>query len=152
MYNVLNVKETADAKDIKSAFYEQSKKLHPDTKPDDDQAPEKFRELLEAYEILSDPTKRKKYDDFRNSFNRPARASWTPESNEQSEFAWRPKYGVDPKIHRNIDVDLSEERMKKAWEAYKERWKREEEHLRELEEKKVVKSMANELPYFFKYC
>ena len=47
-------------------------------------------------------------------------------------------YGVDPEFGRKIDVDLSEERMKRSWEAYKIRWEREEERRRELEEKKLV--------------
>jgi hypothetical protein len=46
-------------------------------------------------------------------------------------------YGVDPEFGRKIDVDLSEERMKRSWEAYKIRWEREEERRRELEEKKL---------------
>ena len=56
-----------------------------------------------------------------------------PEDNKS-----RPQYGVDPRIMRNIEVDLSEERMKAAWESYKDRWKREEEALKQLEEKKLV--------------
>ena len=47
-------------------------------------------------------------------------------------------YGVDPEFGRKIDVDLSEERMKRSWEAYKIRWEREEERRRALEEKKLV--------------
>lgn len=42
---------------------------------------------------------------------------------------------------RNIEVDLSEERMKKAWEAYKKRWEQEEAWFQELEEKKTVPKM-----------
>ena len=49
-----------------------------------------------------------------------------------------PMYGVDPEFGRTIDLDLSEERMKKVHEAYKKRWKAEEENLRSLEEKKLV--------------
>ena len=49
-----------------------------------------------------------------------------------------PMYGVDPEFGRKIDVDLSEERMKRSWEAYKIRWEREEERRRALEEKKLV--------------
>jgi len=48
-------------------------------------------------------------------------------------------YGVDPAFGRRIEVDLSEERMKKAWEAYKVRWAEEEEQRLILEEKKLVK-------------
>ena len=47
-------------------------------------------------------------------------------------------YGVDPEFGRKVDVDLSEERMEKAWNAYKTRWKWEEEKLAKLEEKKLV--------------
>jgi hypothetical protein len=49
-------------------------------------------------------------------------------------------YGVDPAFGRRIEVDLSEERMKKAWEAYKVRWAEEEERRQILEEKKLVQS------------
>ena len=63
-------------------------------------------------------------------------------------------YGVDPEFGRTIDVDLSEERMKKAWEAYKIRWDKEEENLRALEEKKLVSLesilYAKYLKYVFK--
>ena len=48
-------------------------------------------------------------------------------------------YGVDPDFGRKVDIDLSEERMQKAWEAYKIRWEREENDIRELEEKKLVR-------------
>ena len=47
-------------------------------------------------------------------------------------------YGVDPEFGRKVDVDFSEERMEKAWNAYKSRWKWEEEKLEKLEEKKLV--------------
>jgi len=45
---------------------------------------------------------------------------------------------VDPEWGRKVAVDLSPERMAKAWEAYKARWEREEEHWQRLEEKKLV--------------
>ena len=47
-------------------------------------------------------------------------------------------HGVDPAFGRRVDIDLSEDRMKKAWEAYKIRWESEEENRRILEEKKLV--------------
>ena len=45
---------------------------------------------------------------------------------------------MDPEFGRRVDVDLSEERMAKAWEAYKQRWEREAEYFKQLEEKKKV--------------
>ena len=61
-YKVLDVDPKADEKTIKSAFYAQSKLLHPDVTPDDEQAPDKFKELVEAYEVLGDTKKRQEYD------------------------------------------------------------------------------------------
>ena len=48
-------------------------------------------------------------------------------------------YGIDPDFGRTIEIDLSKERMQRAWEAYKIRWEREESDRRELEEKKLVR-------------
>ena len=61
-YKVLDVDPKADEKTIKSAFYAQSKLLHPDVTPDNEQAPDKFKELVEAYEVLGDTKKRQEYD------------------------------------------------------------------------------------------
>ena len=51
-----------------------------------------------------------------------------------------PMYGVDPNFGRTIDIDLSKERMQRAWDAYKIRWEREEGNRRALEEKKLVRN------------
>ncbi len=62
-YEVLGVSKTADEKEIKSAFRRLAKKYHPDLNKDKD-APEKFKEVQEAYEVLSDPNKRQTYDKY----------------------------------------------------------------------------------------
>ena len=49
-----------------------------------------------------------------------------------------PLYGVDPDFGKKVEVDMSEERMQKAWEAYKIRWENEADDIRFLEEKKLV--------------
>ena len=133
-YKILGVDPTASEKELKAGFYNQSKKLHPDAHPDDENAPEKFRELVAAYEVLSDPNKQKTYDKM---LQKPPIHQWTPHHHGQHSPP-RNQYGVDPSIMRNIEVDLSEERMKKAWQAYRERWIREEENRRNLEEKKLL--------------
>jgi molecular chaperone DnaJ len=61
-YEVLGVERTADADDIKKAYRRLALKYHPDKNPGDKAAEEKFKELGEAYEILSDPQKRAIYD------------------------------------------------------------------------------------------
>ncbi|MCR5055924.1 MAG: molecular chaperone DnaJ [Clostridia bacterium] len=63
-YEVLGVSKTASADDIKKAYRQKAKEYHPDLHPGDKECEEKFKELNEANEILSDPDKRAKYDQF----------------------------------------------------------------------------------------
>ncbi|XP_046742231.1 protein tumorous imaginal discs, mitochondrial isoform X1 [Diprion similis] len=61
-YEILGVPKNASQKDIKKAYYELAKKYHPDTNKGDPNAGKKFQEVSEAYEVLSDETKRKEFD------------------------------------------------------------------------------------------
>ncbi len=61
-YKILGVEKTASIDDIKKAFRKLARKYHPDMNPGDKKAEAKFKEINEAYEVLSDPTKRQKYD------------------------------------------------------------------------------------------
>ena len=63
-YEILGVPRTATEDEIKKAFRKLARKHHPDVNPDDKTAEEKFKKLNEAYEVLSDAEKRKKYDRF----------------------------------------------------------------------------------------
>ncbi len=64
LYEVLGLQKGADEKQIKSAFRKLAIKYHPDKNPGDKEAEEKFKEINEAYQILSDPQKKAQYDQF----------------------------------------------------------------------------------------
>ncbi len=63
-YEILGIKRDATAEDIKKAYRRLARKHHPDVNPNDKSAEEKFKELTEAHEVLSDEKKRKVYDRF----------------------------------------------------------------------------------------
>ncbi len=82
-YSILGVTKTATQEDIKKAFRKLARKYHPDVNPGDKAATEKFKEISEAYEVLSDPEKRQKYDRFGAQWQQYAQAGGRPE-----DFNW----------------------------------------------------------------
>ena len=69
-YAILGVSKTATDDELKKAFRKLAVKFHPDKNPDDKKGEEKFKEINEPYEVVSDPEKRKKYDRFGENWNR----------------------------------------------------------------------------------
>jgi molecular chaperone DnaJ len=63
-YDILGVAKNASEEDLKKAYRKLAMKFHPDRNPDDNKAEEKFKEVKEAYEILTDPRKREAYDRY----------------------------------------------------------------------------------------
>ena len=82
-YSTLGVAKTATAKELKQAYRKLARKLHPDVNPGDKSAESKFKEINEAYEVLGDHEKRKKYDELG--------ANWR--AYEQAGAAGGPGYG-----------------------------------------------------------
>ena len=72
-YKTLGVERSADEKEIKKAFRKLAQQHHPDRNPDDPSAEQKFKEINEAYTVLSDAEKRKQYDRFGSQWEQYAR-------------------------------------------------------------------------------
>lgn len=68
-YKILEIDKSASDKEIKSAYRKLAKKYHPDLNQGDEKAQERFKEIGEAYEVLSDPEKKKTYDTFGTTGN-----------------------------------------------------------------------------------
>ena len=87
-YKILGVEKSASADDIKSAYRKLAKKFHPDKNPGDKQAEERFKEINEANEVLSDPQKKARYDQISNSYS-----SWQQAGGAPGSFRWEDLFG-----------------------------------------------------------
>src|SRR2546425_11401103 len=83
-YEMLGVPRKASAKDLRTAFRKLARKYHPDLNPGDKAAEEKFKQIQEAYDVLSDSKKRQMYDQYGfYSENFPGGAAPGPRSEER---------------------------------------------------------------------
>jgi curved DNA-binding protein len=89
-YQALGVGKDAKAEEIKKAYRKLARKYHPDMNPDDKSAEEKFKEINEAYEVLSDREKRKKYDQFGTQWRQYERSGGRPEDFDWSQWRAQP--------------------------------------------------------------
>jgi curved DNA-binding protein len=85
-YKILGVDRKASQDDIKKAYRKLARKYHPDMNQGDKVAEEKFKEIGEAYEVLSDPEKREKYDQFGASWQQYSRSGGRPEDFDWSQW------------------------------------------------------------------
>ncbi|BCX03951.1 MAG: molecular chaperone DnaJ [Candidatus Roseilinea sp.] len=86
-YKTLGVDRNADPETIKKAFRKLARQYHPDANKGDKKAEEKFKEINEAYEVLSDPEKRKLYDRMGASYREYQRAGGNPRDYDWSQWA-----------------------------------------------------------------
>ncbi len=82
-YKILGVARNADQKEIRKAYRRLARQYHPDVNPGDRSAQERFKEINEAYEVLSDPEKRQKYDQLGTSWRQ-----WQRMGGDPSGFDW----------------------------------------------------------------
>jgi curved DNA-binding protein len=94
-YAELGVQRNASPNDIKKAYRRLARKYHPDLNPDDKEAEEKFKRVNEANEVLSDPQKRRKYDELGASFER-----WQTTGGQPDGYDWSQWVSGQPGGHR----------------------------------------------------
>ncbi|MBQ4605602.1 MAG: DnaJ domain-containing protein, partial [Clostridia bacterium] len=87
-YEVLGVDKSSDENTIKKAYRQLAKKYHPDMNPGDAEAEVKFKEVNEAYDVLSDPDKKAKYDQY-------GHAAFDPASGAGAGFGGFGDFGFD---------------------------------------------------------
>jgi len=89
-YRTLGVSRTADEKEIKKAYRKLAQQYHPDKNPGDKAAEQRFKEINEAYTVLSDADKRSKYDRFGSQWEQYERAGGRPEDFDWGRWAGAP--------------------------------------------------------------
>ncbi len=82
-YQILGVERSASADDIRKAYRKLAMKYHPDRNPGNKQAEEKFKEINEAYQVLSDKEKRTRYDQLGSSYS-----NWQQRGGSPGDFDW----------------------------------------------------------------
>ncbi|NJL46626.1 MAG: DnaJ domain-containing protein [Leptolyngbyaceae cyanobacterium SM2_5_2] len=102
-YAVLGVSRTAGTDEIKQSFRKLARKYHPDVNPNDKSAEAKFKDVSEAYEVLSDPEKRQKYDQFGQYWQQASRAGAGTSYGSPGDFG-----GFDFSAYGSFDEFINE--------------------------------------------
>src|SRR5205814_2518956 len=94
-YKILGVNKNATREDIKKAYRKLARKLHPDLNPNDKEAHKKFQQINEANEVLSDPEKRKKYDQYGKDWQHAEQFEQASQSQQQPHRFGRETFSGD---------------------------------------------------------
>lgn len=98
-YQILGVSKTASTEEIKRAYRKLAMKYHPDRNPGNKQAEEKFKEINEAQEVLTDPKKRKRYDELGQSYH-----TWQQQGGTDGSFRWEDWTGASGRGGTRVNV------------------------------------------------
>jgi len=91
-YKLLGIDKSATPKEIKSAYRKLARKYHPDLNPNNKDSKKNFQQINEANEVLSDPEKRRKYDQYGNDWRNSEQFEKSRNTQEQSSFSRGGKY------------------------------------------------------------
>ena len=94
-YKILGIDKKASEEDIKKAYRKLARKLHPDLNPNDKDAQKKFQQINEANQVLSDPEKRKKYDEHGKDWQHAEHFEQQRQSQQQSRYAGSQQFSGD---------------------------------------------------------
>ncbi|PQO27818.1 DnaJ C-terminal domain-containing protein [Blastopirellula marina] len=104
-YQILGVKRSATQEEIRKAYKKLAQKHHPDLNPDDKNAQAKFKEIQNAYDVIGDPEKRKKYDQFGSNYEQMGA---DPSGGAGGFHQWRTGGGGGPGGGQQFEFDLGD--------------------------------------------
>jgi curved DNA-binding protein len=102
-YRILGVERSASADDVRKAYRKLAMQYHPDRNPDDKQSEEKFKEINEAYQVLSDPQKRARFDQVGSAYS-----NWQQRGGSPGDFDWSQWYSGQPGASGGTRVDYGD--------------------------------------------
>ena len=95
-YKILGVSKDIPQKDVRRAYLKRAKQFHPDLHPDDPKAKAKFQALNEAYEVINDPEKRKKYDQYGQNWKEAGAFNQAGSAGGGNSYQWSSAAGGSP--------------------------------------------------------
>src|SRR3954468_5008299 len=115
-YSALGVAKTASQKEIKAAYRKLARKHHPDVNQGDKSSKGRFKDINEAYEVLGDPPKRKKYDELGANWRMYEQAgAGAPGAGPQPGQSWNVNFGGGGPFQGGGIHTMSEEEMREAF-------------------------------------
>ncbi len=102
-YKILGVERSASADDVRKSYRKLAMQYHPDRNPGDKQAEERFKEINEAYQVLSDPQKRARYDQLGSAYS-----NWQERGGSPNDFDWSQWFSGQPGASGGTRVDYGD--------------------------------------------
>ena len=99
-YKILGVERSASADQVRKAYHKLAMQYHPDRNPGDKHAEERFKDINEAYQVLSDQQKRARYDQLGSAYS-----NWQQRGGSPGDFDWSQWFTGQPGAAGNVHVE-----------------------------------------------